>query len=67
VKLTKQGIRDLNNLPSRSTGRKLDIPESVSKDLCNHRWHTESEDRLGYYMIQRCEKCGEKRTLDLWR
>ncbi len=53
VKLTKQGVRDLNHLKGLSVGRKLEEPPVPV--ACKHR----NTRTIGYpYEWIRCEDCG---------
>lgn len=54
VKKTKQGVRDLNHLPGKSTGKKLEPPPIVI--ACKHK-HVKP-----FYGGTQCEDCGA--TLD---
>ena len=56
MKLTKQGIRDLNSLPSKPAGKKL--PEPPISVSCKHKNKTEHL----YYMT--CNDCGESFDVD---
>ena len=51
IKLTKQGVRDLNFLPSKSRGVRLQLPPPESL-ICSHRAIIKTEDG------KECRVCG---------
>lgn len=57
VKVTRQGVRDLNALPGKSRGYRLpDMPGEVDAN-CRHQWIDD-----GYHLMV-CEKCKESRFM----
>lgn len=54
AKLTKQGVRDLNHLPGKTVGEKLEVPPIVIDCKCpsNRRVQIFSGDTL-------CKDCGK--------
>ena len=52
-KLTKQGVRDLNNIPGKSQGRKVTLPPQP-KYGCNHKYMQYTPDEEHEY----CLECG---------
>lgn len=53
MKKTKQGLRDLNDIPAAKVGRKLELPENQVIN-CPHRNVRES-----MHCDQFCRDCGE--------
>lgn len=58
MKFTKQGVRDLNTLPGKSAGKKLEAPPK--HQLCQHP--TVHEDFLSG--VTTCQDCGESWDYD---
>jgi hypothetical protein len=56
MKYTKQGIRDLDALPSKPTGRKLDEPPNDA--FCNH------SSKKDYHGDMLCSDCGQMWDFD---
>lgn len=52
-KLTKQGVRNLDHLPSKSRGRVLDEPPKISR-ICRH---PESDRRIMHNGDTYCSNC----------
>lgn len=59
-KLTKQGVRDLNSLPSKPKGKILEEPPVAV--LCKHL-HTR-ESMMGYMVV--CSDCGAEWDTFKW-
>ena len=51
---TKQGIRDLNNLPSKPRGIRLELPPA--ENTCDHKKTTREDYDVG---LATCSACGE--------
>lgn len=60
MKLTKQGVRDLNTLPGKSAGKKLTNPPS--HQMCQHPASSIQEDFLSG--VTTCKICGESWDYD---
>lgn len=59
-KMTKQGVRDLNSIPSKAKGVRLDpMPPEIDFN-CKHKWQ---EDPMGRFAT--CSRC--KITDDTWK
>ncbi len=56
MKLTKQGVRDLDGLPGKSRGRRLPAPPKNQEraSFCKHRNRYE----VGDGRFEKCEDCG---------
>lgn len=62
MKLTKQGVRDLNHLKGKSVGKKLTMPPRQSLN-CNHKDEggrsTIVQGDEATFHFDQCRQCGE--------
>jgi len=59
MKVTKQGVRDLNALPAKKIGKRLNpLPDEVEQSLCSHK--SSSYVTLDYGIKEiRCNHCNK--------